>query len=49
MDILVAVAFDARVASVGVSTCGVALLARHGDMQAHQREFRQVVVEIDDG
>src|SRR5205807_4415882 len=39
------VTVDAFVAHVCVLPREVTLLARHGDMQAHERELRQVVVE----
>src|SRR5882762_7385799 len=49
VDIVLLVTLDAFVAHVFVLARDVALLARHRDMQAHEREFRQVVVEAHPG
>src|SRR5437879_2752540 len=43
------VTVDTFVAHVCVLPRDVALLARHRDVQAHEREFRQVVVEAHGG
>lgn len=49
MYVVALVAVVAAVAGIEIFACAMTLLASHGDVQAHQREARQVVIECDGG
>jgi hypothetical protein len=49
MYVVALVAVVAAVAHIAIFACAMTLLARHCDVQAHQRETGQIVIERDGG